>query len=127
MIVPENPYESDALLQQYLVFHYASAKEQFPYDFGGADALGFPERCALSGPDYDRLSSGGGALDLGCAVGRSSFELARRFARVIGIDYSQGFIDAANRLKLDGRHSATRLDEGSATSHLDLEVADEID
>ena len=27
----ENPYESDELLQQYLVFHYANAEEQFPY------------------------------------------------------------------------------------------------
>ena len=25
----ENPYESDELLQQYLVFHYANAEEQF--------------------------------------------------------------------------------------------------
>lgn len=122
-----NPYESDELLQQYLVFHYASAEEQFPYDFGGADALDFPKRCALDGPDFESLASDARALDLGCAVGRSSFELARHCAEVVGIDYSQAFIDAANRMKADGVHSATRLDEGSATTELDLRLDAGID
>ncbi|MEO0508931.1 MAG: putative 4-mercaptohistidine N1-methyltransferase [Verrucomicrobiota bacterium] len=120
--MPENPYESDELLQQYLVFHYATAENQFPYSFGGADALDFPKRCALEGPDFDRLVTSARALDLGCAVGRSSFELARECAEVIGIDYSQAFIDAANRMKAKGSHPATRLDEGSATTQLDLQI-----
>ena len=107
--MPDNPYESDELLQQYLVFHYASAEEQFPYGFGGADALDFPKRCALEGPDYGRLPPDASALDLGCAVGRSSFELARHCARVVGVDYSQAFIDAANRMQAAGCHLATRL------------------
>ncbi len=157
-----NPYESDELLQQYLVFHYASAEEQFPYDFGGADALGFPQRCALEGPDFDRLGADARhspfeslrarglpaagpseesrhpqaeslrevdlrALDLGCAVGRSSFELARHCAEVIGIDYSQAFIDAAERMRAEGRMMAARLDEGSATTQLEVQVDDSID
>ncbi len=123
----DNPYESDELLQQYLVFHYASPKEQFPYDFGGADALDFPKRCALEGPDYESLAPQARALDLGCAVGRSSFELARHCSEVIGIDFSQAFIDAANRMQAEGRHPATRLDEGSSTTRLDLEVDGAID
>lgn len=122
-----NPYESDELLQQYLVFHYASAEEQFPYDFGGADALDFPKRCALGGPDFENMPSGARALDLGCAVGRSSFELARHCSEVIGVDYSQAFIDAANRMKADGVHPASRLDEGAAVTQLDVKVDTEID
>ncbi|PXA02940.1 putative 4-mercaptohistidine N1-methyltransferase [Coraliomargarita sinensis] len=122
-----NPYESDELLQQYLVFHYASAEEQFPYDFGGSDALDFPKRCALEGPDPEKLPKGARALDLGCAVGRSSFELARHCSSVIGIDYSQAFIDAANRMQVDGSHPATRLDEGSATTQLNVQVDATID
>ncbi|MFO8026101.1 MAG: putative 4-mercaptohistidine N1-methyltransferase [Opitutales bacterium] len=122
-----NPYESDELLQQYLVFHYAGAEEQFPYAFGGADALHFPKRCALEGPDFERLPAGARALDLGCAVGRSSFELARHCDEVVGIDYSQAFIDAASRMKADGRHSAIRLDEGSATTRLEVTVDGQID
>lgn len=122
-----NPYESDELLQQYLVFHYASGEAQFPYGFGGADALDFPKRCALEGPDFKNLPADGRALDLGCAVGRSSFELTRHCGEVIGIDYSQAFIDAANRMKASGRHAATRLDEGSAVTPLDLTLEVGID
>jgi len=122
-----NPYESDELLQQYLIFHYASGEAQFPYAFGGADGLDFPQRCALEGADLSALPKNARALDLGCSVGRSSFELARHCREVIGIDYSQAFIDAANRLVLEGRHSTTRLDEGSATTQLMVEVDAAID
>ncbi|TVP75647.1 MAG: putative 4-mercaptohistidine N1-methyltransferase [Puniceicoccaceae bacterium] len=122
-----NPYESDELLQQYLVFHYASGPEQFPYALGGADALDFPRRCAQEGLDLSKLPAGARALDLGCAVGRSSFELARVCGEVIGIDYSQAFIDAGNRLVAEGRHPATRLDEGSVTTKLVVEVDAQIE
>jgi len=123
----DNPYESDELLQQYLVFHYATEAEQFPYSYGGADALQFPKRCVTEGLDLEKLSSDACALDLGCAVGRSSFELARHCGEVIGIDYSQAFIDAAQRMGANGRHPATRLDEGSATTPLEVSVDPKID
>ncbi|NBB77833.1 MAG: putative 4-mercaptohistidine N1-methyltransferase [Verrucomicrobia bacterium] len=124
---PINPYESDELLQQYLVFHYANGPEQFPYPFGGADALDFPKRCVVDGLALEQLPADARALDLGCAVGRSSFELARYCREVVGIDYSQAFIDGARRLAADGRHPAARLDEGSATTELAVSVAKEID
>lgn len=127
MPASKNPYESDELLQQYLVFHYATADEQFPYPFGGRDALDFPRRCAEEGPDWSRLGSGGRALDLGCAVGRSSFELARYCGEVIGMDYSHAFIDAARRLQAQGVHPATRHDEGSSITQLQVEVDPAID
>ena len=122
-----NTYESDELLQQYLIFHYASGEEQFSYPFGGADALGFPERCVSEGVDRSLIPNNARALDLGCSVGRSSFELARFCNEVIGIDYSQSFVDAANRLKKDGSHSAKRKDEGSATTSLQVTISTEID
>jgi putative 4-mercaptohistidine N1-methyltranferase len=122
-----NAYESDQLLQQYLIFHYASAEEQFPYSFGAADALRFPERCVFEGLDRSRIPNSSRALDLGCSVGRSSFELARFYDEVIGIDYSGAFISAANRLKKDASHPAKRLDEGSATTALQVTISPEID
>jgi putative 4-mercaptohistidine N1-methyltranferase len=123
----DNPYESDELLQQYLIFHYAKAAEQFPYGFGGADALEFPKRCVTEGVDVSELPNDARGLDLGCSVGRSTFELARYCSEVIGVDYSQAFIDAANRMKTEGMHAAWRLDEGSATTLLDLKVDEAID
>ncbi|HBM85954.1 MAG TPA: putative 4-mercaptohistidine N1-methyltransferase [Opitutae bacterium] len=123
----KNPYESDELLQQYLIFHYASAEEQFPYAFGGADALDFPKRCVSEGIDVAALGETSRALDIGCSVGRSTFELARHCREVIGVDYSQAFIDGANRMKTHCLHPAWRSDEGSAATLLDLKVDAEID
>ena len=122
-----NPYESDTLLQQYLVFHYAPAGIQFPYDLSAREAAGFPQKCVSVGLDADSIPNKQRALDIGCAVGRSTFELARTFAEVIGIDHSQAFVDAANELKLNGRHPATMLVEGSRTLDLDLRLDEAID
>jgi putative 4-mercaptohistidine N1-methyltranferase len=123
----ENTYETDELLHQYLVFHYGTAEDQFPYTFGGSDALDFPKRCALKGPAQEADLRQGRALDLGCAVGRSTFELARHYQEVIGIDYSHIFINAANSLKRDGSCMASRQDEGSVTTNLELQVDTSID
>ncbi len=125
--MPDNPYECDTLLQQYLVFHYATAAEQFPYGFGGADALDFPARCVREGLDLKTLRPDSTALDLGCAVGRSTFELARHCTEVLGIDYSAAFIGAANELKTKGGLQAKRLDEGASYTSLDLELDASID
>lgn len=38
------------------------------------------------------------AMDIGCAVGRASFELSRWFDHVLGIDYSARFIQVASML-----------------------------
>jgi putative 4-mercaptohistidine N1-methyltranferase len=54
-------------------------------------------------------------LDLGCAVGRSSFEIARRIPKVIGIDYSKSFIRAAKKIQKKGRLRFNLLEEGTIT------------
>ena len=123
----DNPYESKALLDQYLLFHYGSAKDQFPYSFGGQDALDFPLRCVEEGLDLKAIPEGARALDLGCAVGRSSFELARYCESVIGIDYSKAFIDAANAVRMQGACLIERLDEGSKVSTLEVSLDGAID
>lgn len=43
------------------------------------------------------------ALDIGCAVGRSTFELAREYDEVIGIDYSEVFVSSCQALRSEGR------------------------
>jgi len=42
-------------------------------------------------------------LDIGCAVGRSTFELATQFGEVLGIDFSAAFVDKCNELKENGQ------------------------
>lgn len=92
-------YESSELLQQYLLFHYGEADRQMPWDFGPSSALDFPVRCVREGV---QLPASGRALDIGCAVGRATFEFATIFDEVIGIDYSAAFVDAATRIAKEG-------------------------
>lgn len=131
-----NPYETEQLLNEYLLFHYGDPEEVCPYAFGPREALDFPARCVragLAGPSspfspsspsgMDAMDSmdfmGGGepvferVLDVGCAVGRSSFELARGSREVVGIDFSRSFIQAANHLKAFGQLEYQRLEEGA--------------
>jgi len=103
-------YETDQFLNEYLLFHYGAAAEILPYAFGPHEALNFPVRCAelcLNETPNAR------ALEIGCAVGRASFELARSYQEVIGIDFSKRFIDAANTLKESGQLSYRRIEEGA--------------
>jgi putative 4-mercaptohistidine N1-methyltranferase len=95
-------YESDELLHQYLLFHYGEAAEQMPWDFGPQNGLEFPARCVREGVLVDRLPARGCALDIGCAVGRSTFELAGIFNDVTGIDFSDAFIMAARLISREG-------------------------
>lgn len=92
-------YETDAFLEQYLLFHYGSEEDLLPYPFGPRDALHFPLRCVRECLDVASIPKGGKALEIGCAVGRSSFELARHFGRVLAIDSSHGFIKAAKEIQ----------------------------
>lgn len=111
-------YESDELLHQYLLFHYGDADEQLPWDFGPAEALRFPERCVVEGVDMGKLAQPGRALDIGCAVGRASFELARYFDEVVGIDYSDAFAGAARTILEKGSLAYLLKETGTITREL---------
>lgn len=111
----ENPYESTALLNEYLLFHYGSVAEIMPWDFGPREALHFPVRTVAELTDstpYNR------ALDLGCAVGRSAFELSRFCGSVTGIDFSQSFIRAAETIRTAGSLAYSSLEEAGRAQPL---------
>jgi putative 4-mercaptohistidine N1-methyltranferase len=113
-----NLYETPKLLAEYLLFHYGSAEEILPWSFGPKEALGFPVRSVTALLDESRVPADAGALDLGCAVGRSCYELARVCAGVLGVDYSQSFVDAARAILRDGSLPYPRLDEGAESTEL---------
>lgn len=110
-------YETARMIDEYMAFHYGGEYFQVP---------NYPARCArlclqmMEGRPRER------ALDLGCAVGRSTFELARGFDRVTGIDLSAGFIDRANRLREQGHCDYFLVDEGEVghRARADLEKLD---
>ena len=112
----ENLYETDKLVSEYLLFHYGKPEQILDWEAGPHSALGFPARIV------ERFSPGEAAraLDLGCAVGRSSYELSRGAAEVIGIDYSQAFVTAAARIGREGVAPVSRLEEGALSTEVEV-------
>lgn len=120
-------YESDRILSEYLLFHYGSDSEVLPYSFGPKSALNYPVRCVRECLDTSSLPSPARALDLGCAVGGSSFELARHAGEVIGVDTSVRFIEAANRLSATGKLAFDARTEGDLSNPAVAVIPPEID
>lgn len=111
-------YENPTILDEYLLFHFGKDEEillpSVDWPEGMRQALDFAVRTP-SHFSAERVSRG---LDLGCAVGRSTYEMSRNCDHVIGLDYSHAFIDAACRLKNDGTMPYTRRDEGNLRKDL---------
>lgn len=113
-------YEGHRAVDEYLAMHFGGQADVFPYGTGAKDGLDFPKRCAAEvvaayksdGRD-PRVAS---ALDVGCAVGGSSFALAQHFGSVDAIDYSQAFVAAAQSMQRDGQLTYSALVEGTRTS-----------
>lgn len=108
-----NIYETPRLVAEYLLFHYGEDADILPWSFGPADALGFARRSVNELLDPASVPAEARALDLGCAVGRSAYELAAHAAKVTGIDFSQAFIECAESIRCGGEVSYQRLDEAT--------------
>jgi putative 4-mercaptohistidine N1-methyltranferase len=112
-------YETDRLLAEYLLFHFGRDEDILSGDTdwpaGMQDALGFPAR-TVSHFGAGTVASG---LDLGCAVGRSTWEMARTCLSVTGIDFSHSFIRAANTLRQGTPIPYPRLEEAHRSTLLE--------
>lgn len=108
-------YESDQAVAEYLLFHYGPDPLQMPWPDGPLSALGFPAHCVRETFLSDSWPSNARALDLGCAVGRSAFELSAACREVVGIDASQALIAAAKRLQSTGSVEIDIRMEGSVS------------
>ena len=93
-----NPYETAQYLREYLLFHYGRPGELCPFPFVPRELLRFHgrilEECMLPIAAVEPTRG----LDLGCGVGRFTFELGRVVDQVLGIDNSKLFIRAARRM-----------------------------
>ncbi len=108
-------YETDRLVSEYAEFHYGS--EYF-------DVPNFPRALARLAIDAMGDRPARKALDLGCATGRATFELARHFDQVTGIDFSTHFIRIGIQLAEQGRLRYTTVDEGELVSYRERSLAE---
>ncbi len=105
--VPEAMYETDDAVAQYCDAHYGPDKfsvENFPAQLVRICLAEMAMR-----PKHR-------ALDLGCAVGRASFELAKHFDFVSAIDFSARFIRIAHQMQEKGVIHYQLQEEGEIVS-----------
>ena len=112
---PEAMYETDAAVAQYCDAHFG------PDRFGVAN---YPVQLAQLAVAAMGDRPKKRALDLGCAVGRGSFELARHFDAVSGIDFSARFIRIAHQLQEKGLIHYQLPEEGEIVSFHEKRLAD---
>jgi len=105
---PNAYYESDRLLTEYAEFHFGD-------NWFGVE--NFPKALADIALESMTGKTTGKALDLGCACGRSSFELARAFEQVEGIDFSANFIRLGVEMAEQGSIRYSLAEEGELVSY----------
>ena len=111
-------YDSERAAAEYLDLHFG---DPAPWP------LVFPARCVAECLAPNRLPGDARGLEMGCAVGRGVFELARHCGEVIGIDASKQFIAIANWLRRDGSCRFNQSQEGELTRPRRAVVPKEID
>jgi putative 4-mercaptohistidine N1-methyltranferase len=122
-------YETSEMLNKYLLMHWGSDAEIFENvpvaQNSMTNIVNLPKTCAeLVVTHASRFER---ALDLGCAVGGSSFALARHFKAVVGIDYSHEFINSAAALQKHGVLDYVRKDSGAISKPLQARVDQDVD
>jgi hypothetical protein len=106
-------YTTDSIIAQYCHFGW------------GENRLGvenYPSKCASIALEIMKDKPRKRAFDIGCAIGRSSFELARGFDEVIGVDFSARFIQEAEVLKQNGVLRYTVATEGELESFYEVNL-----
>ena len=114
--IHQDQYETDSMAAWYCDAHYGAEH------FGVAN---FPATCAKLCLELMSGRPKGRALDLGCAVGRASFGLARGgFHQVTGLDFSTRFFRLAARMQEEGYLRYAFPEEGDILSFHEICLAD---
>ena len=108
-----NIYESDMLISQYAEFGWGESY---------FDVENYPKACAQLCLEYMKDKPKRCALDIGCAIGRSSFELAREFDKVTGLDFTARFIGFATQMKEEGSIGFTIPIEGEIVEYKNVSL-----
>jgi 5-histidylcysteine sulfoxide synthase/putative 4-mercaptohistidine N1-methyltranferase len=115
VIIHDDRYESDVLAAQYCDAHYGTEHFGVP---------NFAVTCSAIAIAAMADRKKGHALDLGCAVGRSAFELASGgFERVTGLDFSTRFFRLAARMQEEGYLRYAFHEEGEVFSFHEISLS----
>ena len=106
-------YESDELVSQYCEFQYGDT--HFGVKNFAIETAKIASKFAINKTK---------ALDLGCATGRASFELAKEFNAVDGVDFSVRFVGVGSKLKEDGYVAFHSIEEGELVENKKVTIED---
>ena len=112
VIIPKRIYETDPEVVRHCEAQY------------GGEFLGtknYYEQIAMVATQYSGINKGN-ALDLGCRCGRTTFELAKGFEHVTGLDFTARNIRVAVQLKEYGRFNYLFPEEGDLNSYHELNI-----
>jgi putative 4-mercaptohistidine N1-methyltranferase len=106
-------YESDELVSQYCEFQYGDSHF-------GVENFAIATAKVASKFAVNKTK----ALDLGCATGRATYELAKSFDEVQGIDFSVRFVQVGAKLKSDGYVAFSSKEEGELVKNKKVTLED---
>lgn len=112
--VAVDTYDMDDSIARYCEFHFGQTYFNVP---------NFPKALADLCLRHAENKPKRRALDLGCSVGRSSFELARAFDHVTGLDFSVRQIQVGVELLTQGFVRYPRLEEGELVTYHEVTLA----
>lgn len=107
-------YENDKMLSEYVEFHYGDRY---------FEVANFPQTLVQLATEAMGDKPMIKALDLGCAVGRASFELAKYFDKVTAIDFSARLINVGVQLQQQGVIRYSIADEGDLVLYREQQLA----
>lgn len=108
-----SPYEDPSSISSYLWSHYG-------------DIINDPDASRAYGRWTGQITECSGlSLDIGCSVGRMTFEMGRKSDFAIGLDNSEGFIGAARSLMTEGHLKFSMAVEGHIAADRTIFLPDE--
>jgi 5-histidylcysteine sulfoxide synthase/putative 4-mercaptohistidine N1-methyltranferase len=110
-----NMYETDTTISQYIEFHYGDDYHDVP---------NFSVACIEEIQKHAEGKQLKRALDIGCATGRSSFELAKIYEHVDAADFSARLIETPINLQKTGSQRYTIKEEGELKLYKEIKLTD---
>lgn len=119
----ESEYEEKVEIDYYTTDTIISQYCHFGWGENALNVENYPAHCARIALGYMKNRSSVKAFDIGCAIGRSTFELARGFEEVIGVDFSARFIQEADSLKQNGFLRYSIATEGELEDFYEVDLS----